>query len=330
MQDTYKIVFSIPVHERLEVVIDQLVNIKRFNPDCGIVIHISPSLSDSGTLSFEQFIELTTRIRDVYINPERVRTGNYDIIQAHLSNFSYISKTVEFEYFALCSSNELFIKGGLYQHISPYDCLVWKKEEKDYPNWKHFKAAKRDIALRRIMDDLGCSTIVGSQVEGSVYRKELFERIYTKISKRFDHKDIDEKYAREEVYFSTVFWALDKKETEHYNVCKDVFTWCPWNRSYTMNVLIRELRRIKETDNKFFSVKRVDRDIHNHIRSVMRQDAQYLDYENSIFSGLLSLKEETALKLYIEEFRFEINAHLGLIHKLMRHVTKILDSIWKS
>lgn len=38
----YKILFSIPVHEKLEVVLDQIANILTLNRDCGIVLHFSP------------------------------------------------------------------------------------------------------------------------------------------------------------------------------------------------------------------------------------------------------------------------------------------------
>lgn len=38
----YKILFSIPVHEKLEVVLDQIANIFTLNKDCGIVLHFSP------------------------------------------------------------------------------------------------------------------------------------------------------------------------------------------------------------------------------------------------------------------------------------------------
>ena len=37
-----KILFSIPVHEKLEVVLDQLINIRTLNPDICVVLHLSP------------------------------------------------------------------------------------------------------------------------------------------------------------------------------------------------------------------------------------------------------------------------------------------------
>lgn len=36
-----KLLFSIPIHERLEAVVDQIVNIQSLNEDAGVVLHLS-------------------------------------------------------------------------------------------------------------------------------------------------------------------------------------------------------------------------------------------------------------------------------------------------
>ena len=36
-----KLMFSIPVHECPEIIIDQIINYKFYNPDCGFILHIS-------------------------------------------------------------------------------------------------------------------------------------------------------------------------------------------------------------------------------------------------------------------------------------------------
>ena len=107
----YNIVFSIPIHEKLEVVIDQIINFFYFNQNCAIVFHISQGFNykQSG-LSLEEFKERIAQIGNVYINPESVRTGRDDIIQAHLSNFKFVYSFLEFDFFSLCASNELLLK----------------------------------------------------------------------------------------------------------------------------------------------------------------------------------------------------------------------------
>ncbi|WP_295095950.1 hypothetical protein, partial [Ruminococcus sp.] len=121
----YNIVFSIPIHEKFEVVLDQIINFFHFNPDCAIVYHISQGFNyKTSQLSKEEFVKAIDIIGNVYINPESVRTGGADIIQAHLSNFKYIASVVDFVFFSMCSSNELFIKAGLTGFVNDHDCGI--------------------------------------------------------------------------------------------------------------------------------------------------------------------------------------------------------------
>lgn len=121
----YNIVFSLPVHEKFEVITDQLLNILTLNPNCAVVLHLSPSFNYAeSAMSKEEFGKVVgERFADqVFINSESVRTGWFDIIQAHLANFKYISSLIDFEYFSLIASNELFIRKGLYDKIKFFDC----------------------------------------------------------------------------------------------------------------------------------------------------------------------------------------------------------------
>ncbi|MBQ2993025.1 MAG: hypothetical protein IJE21_03920 [Alistipes sp.] len=71
-----KLLFSIPVHERLEVVVDQIINIQSLNKDAGVVLHLSLGYEDKNSdLSLSEFEQLITQYKNVYINPNRVRTG---------------------------------------------------------------------------------------------------------------------------------------------------------------------------------------------------------------------------------------------------------------
>ena len=62
MNNHYNLLFSIPIHERLEVVIDQILNYKCCNPDCAIVFHFSQGYKDSSSfLTKERFRQITER-----------------------------------------------------------------------------------------------------------------------------------------------------------------------------------------------------------------------------------------------------------------------------
>lgn len=133
----YDIVFSIPVHEKLDVVLDQIYNINFFNKNCAVVLHISQTFNYEGSLlTREKFDKIVAQLGNVYINPDSLRTGAFDIIQAHISNFYYMNQTEDFLYFSMLSSNELFIKPGLFSHISDYDCgIETNRRAKENMHW---------------------------------------------------------------------------------------------------------------------------------------------------------------------------------------------------
>ena len=49
-QMKYAVAFSIPAHEKFEVIVDQITNINHFNPNCAIVLHISKKLRQMETV----------------------------------------------------------------------------------------------------------------------------------------------------------------------------------------------------------------------------------------------------------------------------------------
>lgn len=61
--NNYKILFSIPVHEKLEVVLDQLMNVFTLNPDSGVILHLSPVFDyHNSIISLSQFNSIIREI----------------------------------------------------------------------------------------------------------------------------------------------------------------------------------------------------------------------------------------------------------------------------
>lgn len=76
----YSIVFSIPVHEKFEVIVDQIININHFNPNCAIVLHLSKKFDYTGTaMSEEQFRQIVNSFENVFINENRLDTVYFNI-----------------------------------------------------------------------------------------------------------------------------------------------------------------------------------------------------------------------------------------------------------
>lgn len=272
-----KILFSIPVHEKLEVVLDQLINIRTLNPDSCVVLHLSPVFDYvHSALPLDEFKRITKTIGGVIINPVSVRTGFFDIIQAHIANFNYALTVLDFEYIALLASNEMFVKPGLYDYIKNYDAGVDYCVIPTTTKARIGKCAFEDPELRGMLDELKTDEICRSQIEGSFYRKDVFKEMCEIINRHFDYRHLtkEDLYAREEVYFSAVFWGLYKDNNTISVSVKGMFTFVPWNR-FSLFVNLSEAKKLSENDSNLFCIKRVDRTINDPIRIFLRQKYQY-------------------------------------------------------
>lgn len=196
-----KILVSIPVHEKPEVINDLILNIRKYVKNSLIVLHISDSF-------YNKYNENDIiHDDDVLINPEHLITSWGNIYTTHISNFLYAKKSVEFDYILLQASNDMFVRSGIEEYICKYDAgfnrrIIWQ----DGSFWWPAACAVQDIALKKIMNYCGVTRIVASQVEGSFYKKDVFEYIVNVLDHVITEDDILKFnfYGREEVYYSTI------------------------------------------------------------------------------------------------------------------------------
>lgn len=317
----YNLMFSIPIHEKLECVIDQILNIRSLNPNSAIVLHISENFNYHNSLiSREKFERITEELGGVIINPISVRTGSYDIIQAHVENFNYVKDKVDFKFYCMCASNELFIKKGLYEHIKDYDCGFDLHNDTDLNDtWQAGIQAHKDNELNEILHEIHGRKIMGSQIEGSFYCKSLFSQISDLITRHYDWRKMRVAYAREEVYFSTIAYSLMKKENIRV-LDRGMFTWVPWKRKYTMNARLREISYLINRDTQYFSVKRVERNINDCDRAYIRQLFGY--YVDEV--KYLDIKGYKLSLLYVLEIIKEIRLHYNVVRKGIRKAQQII------
>lgn len=122
-----KILFSIPVHENNDVIRNVVENINKFVKEPIIIIHVN-KYWDGFDFSIENVYE------NVYVNPNRVFGIKFESQMPILySNFEYAeSLGLDFDYFCICHTNELFIRKGIEEYISDNDMSL-----QHYPNIKH-------------------------------------------------------------------------------------------------------------------------------------------------------------------------------------------------
>lgn len=261
--ESYNILFSIPVHEKPEVVIDQIININTFNENCAIIIHISAGFDWKKTLMSEiEFLERVSKIPNVLINEKRLETDWGNIIECHISNYYYSIDRIDFKYWMPCSSNELFIKKGLYEYIKVYEHGGQARELKMTDAW--FKSAPfKDGTLSEISSSFNTNLIYYGQVEGSFYDSKLIKQIMDIISKcNLAEESKKLPYPREEVYFQSLAKYVCASHYENNT------TYVNWNNN--LNIYTWNVRKLLKT-NGYFSVKRIDREIDDGMRFYIRK-----------------------------------------------------------
>lgn len=288
MKKKYKIIFSIPVHERPDVVLDQIKNIIYNNPECAVVLHLSKEFNDNNSsISLESFFSSLDNYTNVYINPKRMRTdriyikGLYKLFRhmgwgdgiffTHVSNFSYMKDIADFEFIMLLSSNELFIKRGAYEFIKKYIAGTqgYNRIIDVNTKWGTGRIAQQDKILKLLVKNISHREpyICGGQVEGSWYAKNIFSVICDNIISSYPKSKIFNKYyVREEIYYPTLLsHIVEVKENKVF--CGNI-TNVLWENK-DMRASVDDIKKTIESDN-FFSIKRIERDINDPIRTYVR------------------------------------------------------------
>lgn len=298
------ILFSLAVHEKPEVVRNQVENFFHFNPGCQIVIHVSAWMPAT---EFDVMRSLLADLPYVHINDTRLWSGYGDGTQMkmHVVNFQYAQRArLNFRYVCLHASNDMFVKHGLADHMGNYDAGFYLPDIADNDErWVHMVRARKDPRLKKAMRKAGIKKIVGGQVEGSFYNTAIMAEVVARIMKsayyelpgiyahgssktitKFTGKKTVRAvlnrllkgifYAKEELYFPTLSQDLVKKRAP--------FNYLYVNWADNLNITrqdIDDIRRddysrlgglqqfaLKYTDFNFFAVKRVDRKIDDPIR----------------------------------------------------------------
>ena len=314
----YDIVFSIPIHHRFEVVVDQILNFRHFNPNCAIVFHLSQGFDYKGSkLTKDEFITIAGKIGGVFINPESVRTGFADIIQAHLSNFDYVAKEADFKYYAICASNEMCFKHELVDYVSSYDMGVMETPV-NLSKWPHREGLKKDDALKSYLKAKGKTTPYFTYPEGQYFKKEIFAQMLTEIRSFYDYRKMEVAYPREEIYFPTVAQLLKKQHG--YKVGKP-FTYSAYHYTHLWDVTRIELENLISGRNAFYSIKRVDRVLNDNIRAYMRERYGYYDKEREILAEYgLSLVSYSNIRTTCMDVCKYFNAIVHNVPKILQRV----------
>lgn len=198
-----RLLFSIPVHEEQDIINNQIENILNNNPGATIILHINKS--------FHKFNPYLTIYKNVYINNNRhsyiIGKG---LLFIHISNFLFcINNNIDFEYFIILSSNEMFIKKGLIHYIEKYKNGVQLVKFDINNSWHNFhKNIENDPNIIQLLNELQLDTFYGGQTEGQFYQKYVFQYISDIYLKIFGKNELHS-FETEEIVCQTIFKSMN-------------------------------------------------------------------------------------------------------------------------
>jgi len=297
------IVYSLPLHENLEVVIDQINNINKYNEH--LTIKIVLHLSQKFNLTHDNIASIANQ-SNVLINPERLITGYIDgsLFEAHLSNINYTYQNqIKFSHIIFLSSNMMFIK-QMWKLES--DFISTSFEAIKHRGWSQSWMANRD-------NGINCYPLFGCQIEGLYISKRLLDKMLlnlnsishnylfkykwlvkvneqlVKIFRQFRKYRIKRwtegktnlstirfftvslyspariAYATEEVYFPTIAKLYESK----FNFSGKELSYQDWLNKFIITTEIIDWLR-SDSNNVYSCVKRIDRIYNDPIRTYIR------------------------------------------------------------
>lgn len=195
-----KILFSIPVHENNEVIRNAIENINKFVKSPIVVIHIN-KFWDDFDFSIEKDYD------NVYVNPNRVFGIKFESQMPILySNLEYIeSLGIDFDYFSIFHTNEMFIRRGIEDYIGDRDMSL-----QHFPNIRHQNTVNIMNEYKQFLDEVNINEIFNNHVEGNFFKKSLFKEILNYIKTNMPQL-IDFKGALEETLIPTIAYKLADK-----------------------------------------------------------------------------------------------------------------------
>ena len=200
--DSTNILFSIPVHENQEIINNHIENIFNFNPNSKIILHVNKS--------FTNFNKNITSYRNLYINSRQHQyIYGKGLLWIHISNFlECIRLGIDFKYFLISSSNEMFIRHGLNNYIETYKNGAQIVEFDINNPWHIFhRGLENDEEIKQLLSYLNLSKFYGGQTEGQFYEKHVFHKICDIYLQIFGTREISQ-FETEELLPQTIFKSM--------------------------------------------------------------------------------------------------------------------------
>lgn len=179
---------SLPENNSL-IIEDNLLNYKKYNPNCHVAIHVNEDYKN-----FDKDIEFLNYQHENYdyvsISPKRfkIKHGHCQLASI-LTLYEHARSVTDFDYVVINHSGELYVKPNSIDYMKNFEYGIWHDVDSDIKNQWMTQWPPYSIA-RNLFDDLFDKTKVSnfcaSHLEGSFYRKDLFDKIYQWFDDNFE------------------------------------------------------------------------------------------------------------------------------------------------
>lgn len=196
---------SLPVHEKFDVIANQLQNFKKYLPEAMIVLHLSAGAHFS-IKELDGFLKLN-KVDNYIINPVQLNATWGGIIEVHLSNIELILQLGDAQKVIFHSSNDMLIREGLSLYLKDKNFLFHQREVFPNSHWWPANVAIADMAFTDWLSAYG-GAIIASQIEGSMYGIEFLREFNDQYQWRYKRSFSSLRYPREELFFSSLAQAF--------------------------------------------------------------------------------------------------------------------------
>lgn len=267
-----KICISIPVHEKPDVIVDQINNINYFyGHDVFIVLHISKNFNYPNQITQDRDYEFRSK-ENVFVNPEQLSTScPSSLVHVHNSNFKYAKQKLDFDFFVLHASNDMYVRKGAKEFIRESKNGCFQFEFNSSSSWTWAPLMFEDIELKKIVNYLGISKMCVSQPEGMYFQTDVFEEMVKVIDKFYSYGR-GSIYPREEVYYPT-FISKFTNELNKPIVYSEVLSGQPIDSDLIIKLNANQKKNnpsdVYDFEN-LYAVKRVKREYYDPNRILIR------------------------------------------------------------
>lgn len=193
----FRLMVSIPVHEKPEVVRDQVDNVLRFNPSSMVVLHVSREFVKPWFARSHSFEESER----VLVNPNRFSTSKQGLAAIHLANYRYARQHREFDAFVLNASNDMYVKAGAEEYASRFEAVLRPVPLPDPSIWFHAASARSDPIFQELRRAFPNISVNASTPEGTAYPVDLMDEMTGLLS---DYRGPTTPYPDEETLLPTL------------------------------------------------------------------------------------------------------------------------------